>query len=263
MKRSTARSVLSALFLVFCLPQIALAEHFETIINNSAPENRVDIAILGDGYTAAEMQKYNDDVQALMQAFFLQSPFREYKSFFNVHRIDVISNESGADHPERIPAVFKDTALAATYNCAGTQRLICVNTSAVNSILGNTLTSSQYDLTFVIVNDPEYGGSGGSIAVASTHPDVVELVLHELGHSFGLLADEYGGPPPPFCNNSLLLLTRPRLRNVRSSSGTIGSSSTHRYRQQLLSTACRGYMRARLIVMLVCTGPRSIPKCAF
>jgi IgA Peptidase M64 len=52
----------------------------------------------------------------------------------------------------------------------------------------------------VIVNDSEYGGSGGSIAVASVDPSVVELILHEVGHSFGLLADEYGGPPPPFCN---------------------------------------------------------------
>src|SRR5215213_2527316 len=152
MKRYTSRWVLSALFLVFCLPQIALAETFETILDNGTPGNRVDIAILGDGYTAAEMQKYKNDVQTLMQTFFLQSPFREYKSFFNVHRIDVISNESGADHPERLPAVFSDTALDATYNCAGSQRLICINTSKVNLILGNTLTSSQHDLTFVIVN---------------------------------------------------------------------------------------------------------------
>lgn len=203
MKRYSSRRVLSALFLFFCFPQIASAEPFQTIVNNGAPENRVDIAILGDGYTAAEMQKYRDDVEALIQAFFLGPPFREYKTFFNVHRIDVISNQSGADHPERTPAVFKDTALDATYNCAGSQRLICVNISKVNFILVNTLTASQHDLTFVIVNDPEYGGSGGSIAVASTHREVVELVLHEIGHTFGFLADEYGGPPPPVCNNTV------------------------------------------------------------
>jgi hypothetical protein len=53
------------------------------------------------------------------------------------------------------------------------------------------------------VNDPAYGGSGGAVAVSSTHPDAVEIVLHELGHSLGLLADEYGGPPPPECNASV------------------------------------------------------------
>src|ERR1051325_2447348 len=113
MKRYTSRGVLSALFLLFCLPQIALAESFETILNSGTPDNRVDIAILGDGYTAAEMQKYRNDVQALLNGFFLGAPFREYKNFFNVHRIDVISSQSGADHPER--GEFKDTALDATY----------------------------------------------------------------------------------------------------------------------------------------------------
>ena len=191
---------LSAILLVLCLPQVALAEPVETIINNGSPENRVDIAILGDGYTAAEMQKYKDDVQALMTQFFNNEPFREYRNFFNVHRIDVISSQSGADHPER--SFFVNTALDATYNCQGVQRLICVNISKVNTILGNSVAPAQRDMTFVIVNDSEYGGSGGSVAVTSTNQQVLELILHELGHSFGLLADEYGGPPPPVCNNS-------------------------------------------------------------
>jgi hypothetical protein len=117
-----------------------------------------------------------------------------------VHRIDVISSQSGADHPER--SFFVNTALDAAYNCQGSQRLICINFSKANTILGNSVAPSQRDIAFVIVNDPEYGGSGGSIAVTSTHLEVLELILHELGHSFGLLADEYGGPPPPVCNSS-------------------------------------------------------------
>jgi hypothetical protein len=95
-----------------------------------------------------------------------------------------------------------NTALDATYNCQGVQRLICVNVSKANTILGNSVAPAQRDMTFVIVNDSEYGGSGGSVAVTSTNQQVLELILHELGHSFGLLADEYGGPPPPVCNNS-------------------------------------------------------------
>ena len=192
---------LSAVLLILCFSQIASAEPVETIINNGSPENRVDIAILGDGYTAAEMQKYKDDVQALMTQFFNNEPFREYRNFFNVHRIDVISSQSGADHPER--SFFVNTALDATYNCQGVQRLICVNVSRANIILGNSVAPAQRDMTFVIVNDPEYGGSGGSVAVTSTNQQVLELILHELGHSFGLLADEYGGPPPPACNNTI------------------------------------------------------------
>lgn len=188
---------------ILCVPQIALAETFETIVNNGSAANRVDITILGDGYTAAEMQKYRNDVQALMAQFFNNDPFREYRSFFNVHRIDVVSSQSGADHPERSPATFVNTALDATYNCNETQRLICVDFSKVTTIVGNSVTPAQRDIVFVIVNDPTYGGSGGAIAVTSTHPEVVELILHELGHSFGLLTDEYGGPPPPSCVNTV------------------------------------------------------------
>ena len=192
--------VLIAVLVILC-PQIALAEPFETIINNGSADNRVDIAILGDGYTSSQMAKYKTDVQNAMTLFFNTEPFHEYRNFFNVHRIDVVSSQSGADHPER--ASFVNTALDATYNCTGIQRLICVNNGKVFTILGNSVTPSQRDIVIVVVNDPEYGGSGGSVAVTSTHVEVLELILHELGHSFGLLADEYGGPPPPACNNTI------------------------------------------------------------
>ena len=192
---------LSAVLLILCLSKITSGEPVETIINNGNAANRVDIAILGDGYTSAEMQKYKDDVQSLMARFFNEDPFSEYRNLFNVHRVDVISSQSGADHPER--SVFVNTALDAAYNCAGIQRLICVNLGTVNTILGNSVSPAQRDIVFVIVNDTEYGGSGGSVAVTSTNVRVLELILHELGHSFGLLADEYGGPPPPNCNNTI------------------------------------------------------------
>jgi IgA Peptidase M64 len=197
----TCHWALSAVLLILCLSQIASAEPFETIINNGSAANRVDIVILGDGYTSSQMNKYKNDVQAAMMQFFNNEPFREYRNFFNVHRIDVVSSQSGADHPER--ASFVNTALDATYNCTGIQRAICVNNGKVFTILGNSVTPSQRDIMLVIVNDEEYGGSGGSVAVTSTHVEVLELILHELGHSFGLLADEYGGPPPPACNSTV------------------------------------------------------------
>jgi hypothetical protein len=146
----------SAVLLILCLPLIALAEPFETIVDNGNAMNRVDITILGDGYTAAEMQKYRNDVQALMTQFFNHEPFREYRNFFNVHRIDVVSSQSGADHPER--SWFVNTALDATYNCNQTQRLICINFTKANTIVGNSVAPAQRDIVFVIVNDAEYDG---------------------------------------------------------------------------------------------------------
>ncbi len=174
------------------------AEPFETIVNNGDPQNRVDLVILGDGYTAAESQKFRSDVQTFVQGFFSQEPFREYQNYFNVHRIDVVSNQSGADHPER--SFFVDTAFDAAYNCEGIQRLICVDGFKVGTVTLNTLTPAQRDITLVIVNDSEYGGSGGAIAVSSTHSAAIEIILHEEGHSFGFLGDEYSSSPPECVN---------------------------------------------------------------
>jgi IgA Peptidase M64 len=182
---------------------LASAEPFTTIRYNGDSARRVDLVIMGDGYTASDLgtNRFANDVEAFVQSMFQQEPFLEYRAYFNVHRVDVTSNESGVDHPER--GVFRDTALDSFYNCGGIQRLICVDMSQVNGVLSRTaLAPNARELILVIVNDTEYGGSGGAVAVASIHPSAVEIILHELGHSFGLLADEYGGPPPPSCNPS-------------------------------------------------------------
>ena len=190
-----------AAWLALSLPARANLE--VTFIRNNGPSsNRVDLLILGDGYTAADIAsgKYANDVENFVNGVFAQEPYSEYRNYYNVIRVDVESAESGADHPERTPQVFKNTAFDSTYNCSGIQRLICANNSKVNAAITNAgIAADQRDAVLVLVNDTEYGGSGGSIAVASINAAVVELVLHEVGHSFGLLADEYGGPPPPSC----------------------------------------------------------------
>ena len=186
---------------IFALASVsaARAETFETIISHGGSQNRVDIAILGDGYTASQMTQYRADVQTAMQSFFRQEPFFEYQKYFNVHRVDVVSNQSGADHSNRQPPVFVDTALDAAYNCANIQRLICVNYTKVYAAINRSLPASHFDIILVIVNDTEYGGSGGTAAVFSIDRSAVETALHEVGHSFGLLADEYTGGGPS-CN---------------------------------------------------------------
>jgi hypothetical protein len=178
----------------------ASAEPSVTIRVNGPAANRVGVTILGDGYTEAEQGKYAADVETLVNAFFNQSPYLEYANYFNVYRVDVVSNESGSDHPER--NVLRDTALGSSYSCGANIRSLCVNTSLVNAVLSRSVPIEARDLVMVLVNDPEYGGSGGSVLVASTHLSVVELALHESGHTFGRLADEYD-TTPPVCNNSI------------------------------------------------------------
>jgi hypothetical protein len=178
----------------------AFGEPVTTIRNNGDPANRVNMVILGDGYTAAELGKYAADAENATAGFLAQEPYKEYQRYFNVLRVDVISAESGADHPEASPPISKNTAFDAAYNCGNTVRLICVDVSKVNAVLANSgIGSDRQDIVLVLVNDAKYGGSGGAVAVASLDPSVIELVLHETGHSFGLLADEYADGLTPPC----------------------------------------------------------------
>ena len=70
---------------------------FTTLINNGPSANRIDITIVGDGYTNAELGTYANHVDNILPVFFGEEPLKEYASFFNVHRVDVASNESGVD----------------------------------------------------------------------------------------------------------------------------------------------------------------------
>lgn len=185
-----------ALLLLAC--GTADAEPVVSIRRNGPDENRVNIAILGDGYAQGDQVKYSSDVDRLVQAMFEQAPYQRYAPYFNVNRVDVVSAESGASHPAS--GVRRNTELGAAFDCAGIQRLVCVNTGAVNTIVSRSLPSVARDIVVVLVNDPEYGGSGGSFTVLSTHTAAVELLLHESGHSFGLLGDEYETTPPPCVN---------------------------------------------------------------
>lgn len=156
------------------------------------------MVIVGDGYTLAERAKFESDANDFLNKFFIADPYLTYKNYFNVHAVFVASNQSGADHP---PALV-DTAFDATYNCQQIERLICVSTAKVtNALAAAGVSPSMRDIPIVLVNDTEYGGSGGAVAVTSLHPQAPEIILHEVGHSFGLLADEYTDSPPP-CNLS-------------------------------------------------------------
>ena len=170
------------------------------LVLNGDPSNRIDLVILGDGYTADELEKFATDATRLRKDIFDEEPFREYKRYFNVWRVDVASIESGSDHPERDPPVAKDTAFDSTYNCADIRRLICVDLSKVEGALSN-VPLVQRDFVLMIVNDEQYGGSGGTIAVASVRK--TDVMLHELGHSMAALADEYASSPPPKCRNDV------------------------------------------------------------
>jgi uncharacterized protein (TIGR03382 family) len=181
---------------LLALPERAGAQPYEVeVIQQSGPSaNRVDIAILGDGYRVQDQAKLTSDVQAFLARFWQYTPYGEYRNFFNIKLVHVISNENGADNGSY--GAVRDTALGAYFNCYNIDRLLCVNNAVVYSVAGSHVP--EWDSIFVIVNDPKYGGAGGSISTFSVHASAGDIAVHEYGHSHGGLADEYEDAYPGY-----------------------------------------------------------------
>ena len=196
-------------FVAACLlPAAAAGEPVHLVRGNDSDANRVNIVVLGDGYTRGEIDKYADNVEGLLTKLFAEPPFADYAAYFNVRRIDVVSRESGADHPSQ--QIFRDTALHARYECLDNEEeeeeqppwVLCIDNGAVLDVLDRSVPSIDQPIVLVLVNDKEYGGSArGTYAVASVHQDGAEIMLHELGHSLGELADEYWCDDETKCQN--------------------------------------------------------------
>lgn len=172
----------------------SLAQTYDTVFENGDSSNRVDMIFIGDGYTASQIgTDYVDHVDATLSHFFDSNvPFTRYQSFFNAYRVNVISNESGADDP--VNGITVDTALDASYNTGGTDRCLYFNTGKANTAVNAALAGSGIDIDVRLgtVNSAKYGGCGGQWAVyAGANSSANEIAIHEVGHSFGRLADEY------------------------------------------------------------------------
>jgi hypothetical protein len=177
-----------------------------TLLESGPPDNRVDMVFVGDGYTQGQLDAglYANHVLSYADNMFtadgyLNDPFSRYAKFFNIHAIDVASTESGADKPTS--GIFVDTALDATYDSSGLDRLLTINNAKASALRDQTLsgTGISADMQLAVVNDSRYGGAGGPWAVfAGDNFNAFEIALHELGHSFSNLADEYTDLPQAY-----------------------------------------------------------------
>lgn len=177
----------------FCLSQTFTTS---PLIQNGSNDKRINIAVLGDGFTATEQTSFVNSAQTTINYLFTKSPYTEYKNYFNAYAINVISAESGVKHPGTATDVTEPVFPVSNPNNYfsssfdnGVHRCYYGNTTKVTQVLAANLP--DFDVAYILGNTTQYGGCGGTYAFASLNTSANEVVVHELGHSFGKLADEY------------------------------------------------------------------------
>jgi hypothetical protein len=165
-----------------------------TTIQSTGPSSqRVDLVFVSEGYLASERNKFLSDAAAFLDAMLgdsnaaLNQPFSTFKNYFNASALFVASRESGVD-----TATFSvDTYFGAAQHSSD-GRLVYGDSALVRSVVGSAYASNAHEITVVLVNSSQYGGAGGSVVWATTgNKSSAEILLHEIGHGFASLEDEY------------------------------------------------------------------------
>jgi hypothetical protein len=153
------------------------------------PASKVDFLILGDGYTAAEASKFERDARRMTEVLFATSPFKERRKDFNVWAICPPAAESGVSRPST--NVYRDSPLGATFDAFGSERYVL---TFDNRALRRVASFAPYEFVEILVNNRTYGGGGifnlySTVAADNAWANYV--FVHEFGHHFAGLADEY------------------------------------------------------------------------
>ena len=159
------------------------------ILKNGDPHEKVDIAFVAEGYTSKEEGKLKADLKRFTEIFFNHEPYKSYKDRFNIYGVFEPSEESGCDEPRH--GIFKNTALNASFNALGSERYLLMED---NRSLRDIAARVPYDTLFIMINHKRYGGGGIYNLYCTFTVDnqwYEYLFLHEFGHSFAGLADEY------------------------------------------------------------------------
>jgi hypothetical protein len=170
------------------------------ILDNGDPAHKVDLLILGDGYTADEMDSFERDARAGADALFAVSPFAERRDDFNVWALAVPADESGVARPSS--GLWRDSPLGTRYDAFRSERYVLTYD---NKVFREIASHAPYDAVEILVNNETYGG-GGIFGLYSTAAAgsawAGYLFVHEFGHHFAGLADEYYTSPVAYSTKS-------------------------------------------------------------
>ena len=159
------------------------------LFENGPPSEKVDLLVIGEGYTEAEIPKFHADASRLVNALFEEEPFRSRKAEFNVWGLDLLAAESGITRPRA--GQFRRTPLSTEYNIFDSERYLLTYD---NRALRDAASAAPYEFLGIIVNEEQYGGGGifnfqATVAADSGFAEYV--FIHEFGHHFAGLGDEY------------------------------------------------------------------------
>jgi hypothetical protein len=160
-----------------------------TIMENGPADKKVDIIILGDGYTKDEMKKFRKDIDRLLTAFFNTEPFKSRKPDFNIRAIETPSDSSGVTRPNF--DVYKRSPLSVQYSIFDSERYALTYD---NRTVRDIASAVPYDFMWILINEKNYGGGGIYKLYATTAVDTAfsdYIFIHEFGHHFAALTDEY------------------------------------------------------------------------
>lgn len=159
------------------------------LLDNGNHENKVDMVFLAEGYTAGQMDKFMGDARRFMDYMFEMEPYKDRKADFNIWAVESVSREDGTDIPQN--GIWKDTAFGSHFHTFYEDRYL---TLPDQKLICQAVSGVPCDALFVIVNTQKYGGGGmyNFYGIASADDSqALPVFIHEFGHSFAGLGDEY------------------------------------------------------------------------
>ena len=174
---------------MFADPTLAAIFESVDLEINGPPDQKVDLLFLAEGYTSEEMGKFMNDVNRSVGFIFAEEPFKSNREAFNIRAVKSNSPDSGTDIPGQ--GIWKNTVMNSNFYTFGIERyMTTLDYRAVCDVAAN----AHYDQIYILVNTEKYGGGGMYNMYAISAADNEEsqaVVVHEFGHSFAGLADEY------------------------------------------------------------------------
>ncbi len=187
-------------FSAYCCCANAQTFKVDTLQYKGDVDKYINFVLVGDGFTAAEQGSFINQSKDFVNKFFAEEPFSAYRNYFNFFAIRAISPESGAKHPNnlaecanvspKVPQSNPNNLFGSTFDAFSIHRLVvAMNSTKIQEVLSKH--TPFFDQALILVNSPYYGGSGGTFPTSTLETNSNEISLHELGHSFAALSDEY------------------------------------------------------------------------